>query len=461
MFDVVADTGSDSVIVPSCACVLKDGQLCSERCFKMAKDGTSALSSTFSLSGRQVDSVTMETKVPIVVLTFGSGRIAAEIATDLVQVGNVKAKMNDGVLLMVQRELRISGPFEGILGLGLPKRKSKPTDRFGSPFHLPDPSLRYEMHGFLESVGVSHFSMCFNDGKDGVLRLGGPKPAVSLGSVGRAHWGLEFKGITVGGADGGHHSLRPTFCDPTKKGPGQETACGAIPDSGTTVTMAPAAHLELMFNSICLLWKPCRIESELTPTKAKSAVLQSLLLECGSWMGNSSSGLNVLPELHFHLGGAEGNSQVVSLPGSAYVIEMMEDEVRYVRKHLAGFTIEVPTLTGKTRKVCAPAFGEMDYNTERNGPVWILGTPFFYERQVGYNLQSDPPSISFSSSPCGECAAEKGRHGGDRKGTSFLSQGVEMMSSSEASMMPRSPRTTPRHVKGPLRLPHIDITEPL
>ena len=31
-----------------------------------------------------------------------------------------------------------------------------------------------------------------------------------------------------------------------------------------------------------------------------------------------------------------------------------------------------------------PFFGEYDYETVQNGPIWIMGTPLFYEYEVHY-----------------------------------------------------------------------------
>merc|ERR1719215_1074585 len=83
----------------------------------------------------------------------------------------------------------------------------------------------YDSKGFLQEAGVPRFSMCFNYNEDGVLRLGGPEPKLTLGSVGKSHWGLDFRG----------------FCSEASKKPGQETACGVIPDSGSTLMMGPKA----------------------------------------------------------------------------------------------------------------------------------------------------------------------------------------------------------------------------
>merc|ERR1719326_1519049 len=78
--------------------------------------------------------------------------------------------------------------------------------------------------GFLEHAGVDRFSMCFNDGADGVLRLNSKPMKNPLKSIGQAHWGLDFRGISVG-----NHSAPVTFCSGRDRKEGQATACGASP----------------------------------------------------------------------------------------------------------------------------------------------------------------------------------------------------------------------------------------
>merc|ERR1719188_1487046 len=56
------------------------------------------------------------------VLSYGSGDIAAVVVQEKVSVGKVSRHLkDDGLLLMTDRQLSISGQFEGILGLGLPQ----------------------------------------------------------------------------------------------------------------------------------------------------------------------------------------------------------------------------------------------------------------------------------------------------------------------------------------------------
>jgi len=122
-FSVVADTGSDAVIVPSCICVDQGSCSKEDRCFR----GTNK-SSTFFLEGfnsTQLQEHGTPKQVPVVNMVFGSGPVQAVVATDVVEVGGLKTKMPNGVLLMVNNQLRMNGPFEGILGLGQPKNETE------------------------------------------------------------------------------------------------------------------------------------------------------------------------------------------------------------------------------------------------------------------------------------------------------------------------------------------------
>jgi hypothetical protein len=112
-FDVVADTGSDAVIIPSCTCVKAGFCNSKSRCFQ----GTNR-SSTFAIDNGPKGP-------PTIRMMFGSGPVQAVVASDTVRVGKLHTKMQDGVLLMTDQLLNIKGPFEGILGLGLPSAEAK------------------------------------------------------------------------------------------------------------------------------------------------------------------------------------------------------------------------------------------------------------------------------------------------------------------------------------------------
>mmetsp|Transcript_117845 Transcript_117845/g.375683 ORF Transcript_117845/g.375683 Transcript_117845/m.375683 type:complete len:527 (+) Transcript_117845:61-1641(+) len=460
LFDVVADTGSDSVIVPSCLC--NDAGRCdgNSSCFRGINHSSTFMLADLVKAGVAVPAANFSQGVPSVVITFGSGSIEAMVASDVVQVGSVSTQMANGVLLMVDQALNFGGKFEGILGLGIPRRAELEKQLTATS---PEEEALVSSKGFLQTAGIPRFSMCFNGGgQDGVLRLGPEKPSLQLGSVGQVHWGLDFRGISVVAANasaasasflatspeaaGAGAERRANFCDPTKLEPGQETACGAIPDSGTTLLMGPAEHLVSLLGEICESWPKCKAAAAEQAVPGVK-VIQDLLMDCESWM--EKEGLNDLPALNFHLAGSEGKEQTLTLPPNAYIIEMIQEEVKYVKKNLAGvfdYMSEQPT--GKMVKVCGPAFGKQDYNTKKNGPVWILGTPIFYEYQVVYDMEATPPAISFSDQACGGCP-EAGRPAK----TVFVS--------SHGHTQRRSGAALPRQVSGPPRVPNLDTSLPL
>jgi hypothetical protein len=326
-----------------------------------------------------------------------------------------------------------------------------------------------EPNGFLEEAGIHHFSMCFNENTPGVLRLGSEGHSTKLASMGKLHWGLDMRGVSVG--SGSYKTASLAVCDPKNMTKDQESACGMIPDSGTTLIMAPKDQLEPVFDSICEGWDRCKknftalldaqssakaaaekeygvdpfgLESEFK----KSTVLKLLLSDCDRWLNESKDGLNELPALNFHVAGVnDTETQTLSLSGWGYVIESMEDTGEIIYKDVPGMG-KVPIGVNKTgikQRVCMPAISamEQDYVTQKNGPVWIVGTPLFYEFQVGYHMQTDPPSMSFTSTketPCGSCGAEH---------------------VSLANVGSRGQAWRPRRIEGKPRLPKIDVTLPL
>lgn len=484
IFHVVADTGSDSVIIQSCVCQEMNSCNAGDHCFT----GTDHSSSFQINDGPQGP--------PGAIITFGSGPIHIAVATDLVRVGHMSKTMTDGVLLMVDKDLDFGGPFEGILGLGLPStanpevadanldglvedvvaassdvtydaalvagqvsqsaQAQKEAVRDASVQRHDDglalvevddeaglvsrhrASSRgsdmakdevYDEAGFLERAGVSRFSMCFNDdGSDGALRLNPPAAARTLGNVGHDHWAVDFRGVSIG-----ESTVRVEFCSAADMPAGQETPCAGIPDSGTTAIMAPQAHLDLLFESLCDEWSRC---SALAHTGSKAGSFQNLLTTCDDWMDEAGSDLSELPSIKFHVRGADGSEQELELPAWGYVVAMIQPD-------------------GKRQ--CEPAFSDMDYNTQKNGPVWILGTPFFYTHEIGYDLQSSPPGISFTSlfgpqdAPCGSCGSAR-----------LVSHGNALFSGSTAvDSSVEQRRRQPRHMSGPNRRPSIDTSKPL
>jgi hypothetical protein len=531
-FSVVADTGSDAVIVPSCVCT--EGGACNpkDRCFR----GTNK-SMTFSIAGLNKTTMAQKhhPKLPVVNMFFGSGEIRAIVASDVVNVGGVKSLMKNSVMLMVDQALRINGVFEGILGLGPPKgnhtdfrllHKAGPADEiqqshghghghfpththhiplghhspFGSmkthsvssdgtihtpsgglqgalqkilndamdssvgnieeavgdivqhhpsaleqlsvdkedywPFGIPKPKKneKFQPMGFDYASKVTRFSMCFNDmGKAGALHLGHESVENSLLSVGHEHWGLDFQGVSVGDSD--VEKAPAKFCTATEKKEGAKTACGAIPDSGTTLFMGPMDHIHKLFGDLCDRWDRCKTAVDQGLENEKMMIFRMLLHECSSWVakkGEKNSTLHELPDLHFHLAGQDGKKQTISMTGDDYIIETMEDEVEMVTRNIFGMPIRIPKKTGKMKRVCAPAFSVMEMNTKDNGQVWILGAPLFYKYTVSYDNDAKKPSIAFNKHKSCGCPTEK-------KPGSLVSSDIE-----EGSMGMRELHQAPR-----------------
>jgi len=465
-FEVVADTGSDAVIVPSCVCKEMEGAGCKKnaKCFRGTKN-----SSTFHVPH----------PVEVISMGFDSGNVVAAVATDVVRVGDLNVTMKDGVLLILDRsELDISGDFQGILGLGVANAATGvnvempaaakphelieqtsshelnswrmdcslepmlcddqvPSNRFRGKSWLtrkrvPIPALAQQgRHGegnaaggnykgklFMEQSQVTRFSMCFNDGEDsGALRLGVPPFKAPLSNVGTNHWGLNFQGLAVG-AHGDPAPSEKILCGAETMKPGMESPCGIIPDSGTTTIRVPKEQLVTLETSICSKWERCQNHSKGKPS---SAAFRDLLTDCGDWLKTSKHGLLEIPSLFFHVKGGDGSLQAYELTAWAWVTHwswFYED----------GF-----------KKVCSSLFDPMedDYLTEKHGPIWIVGMPLFFEYDVGYDMSSN--QINLARGKCEPC-----------------SDGAGPVSLSDHGL-----RRWPRTMHGKPRIPHYNVDLPL
>jgi len=452
-FSLVADTGSNSLIIPSCACITTGYCEEDERCFR----GTNK-SSTFQL-------MTDPSHNPsFITVSFGSGAVEAVVARDVVQVGPVKAFLRGGILLMTGKALNIQTAFEGILGLGLPnaKRVKERGERnaMRADMYKNVAERRVGPVGFLEQTGINHFYICFGREGGGVLRMGQPEGDDALLNVGEEHWGLSFGGISVG--RGG--TAKPQgFCTELDMPSGQQAPCGIIPDSGTSAIMGPRAHIEMMMDGICDGWKRCRDNHTALvraadaataaaekfygrnpwPIKAQSRaqVLDTLLSDCHSFLDSSDSlHSEHLPPLLFHVRGRDGKEQALEIPATRYLRLVSVEDMEYTIMHTPFGDLPLRAdRTGTFSKRCVPLFGAIDYKTKTHGDIWILGVPLFSQYRVGFDLKN--PAMSFRSlsevGGCTDCEAAP-------DGASSL------LSVSEGLQW----------IKGPLRAPNIDVTSP-
>jgi hypothetical protein len=395
-----------------------------DRCFKGTNRSTSFLINYKEVNGTRLPKSMLSIK-------FGSGIVQAAVASDIVKVGTQHTKMNNSLLLMIGEKLRFASSFEGVLGLGLPGSKLS-VRKARSNHVLPGTD------GFLERARVPRFGICFNPGSSGVLRLSQAAAAEQLGAVGHFHWALSLGGFSIG-----DDFVASSKCADLAK---DQKACVALIDSGTSHFMAPKDHIVSLFADLCSRWDRCK-KSENGASEdlvKRSNAFQSMLLDCNNYTSDSHGLDEELPELHVHLTGSNGQQRKLKLPGASYVYETMKNEMHYVHKNLLGvFPVDIPMPTGKKKKVCTPAFGAYDMKATYHVPVWILGQPIFYEFEVGYNLESKPPSMSFTNEGCGSC----------KNGV------VQKPAVSLVSQKPVARR--PMLVRGPARMPSIDFSQPL
>lgn len=330
-------------------------------------------------------------------------------------------------------------------------------------------------------ASVSRFQICFMESGNGTLLLNSDAIANPLPSVGVAHWGLDFRGISVGSAEAG-----AVFCTPdTMKDP-QTTPCGAIPDSGTTLLMGPQLQLNSLYEQICDNWDRCingwnELSGFSQTIIGKSVYMEALLANCSDWTSHEAT-LNEMPTLHFHLRGKkpqndDANAEVLEFTGNDYVqigmiyddaTPIAESELVNARARLSPNSRngEVPDhlMTRMQSKehngtmVCLPAFGAIEFQTRENGPVWILGTPLFYAFKVGYDLSTTPPSIGIDTSSCSECNSNSNdfieEKRASREQPSELQGAASSRVSSTGPTM-RKARSRPRIIRGPVRVPPV------
>jgi len=418
MFDLVVDTGSNALIVPDCIC--KQSGYCghAKRCFDATK------STSFSWPG--VERKTDESQLFTAKITYGSGDIFNVVGSDTVRAAGVDAIMEKGVYLMEDRRtLKISNNFEGIFPLGLP-------------------SAHARMYGKLwtEGANVKKYTLCFNQDSTGTFVANVPSLANPMANLGKTHWGLDLQGMSVGRGSTYVPVLSKEgkpICSPSSKKASMQTACGAIPDSGTTFVLGPQHQITQLFQAICEEWPRCVKEVAATGEE-KHLAFQSLLRRCGKWL-TKEDGIGEIPSILLHLAGKHGVAQQFPLSPAAFIVESTADLAREQTFSLFGrinYTVSVPT--GERAKTCTAAFGKHDMNTAENGPVWIFGMPLFYDYTIGYDISTETGAISIDNAACTACEP------------ALLSTGADSRVRSAIKM--------PRRVNGPLREPSIDPSSP-
>jgi hypothetical protein len=177
--------------------------------------------------------------------------------------------------------------------------------------------------------------------------------------------------------------------------------------------MGPKEHIEKLFSSLCEKWPRCKAGMLVFKNMTGADVFQELLHTCSSWK-NDDTDLSEIPSIFFQVG-EPGSLQTVEITPWAYVIETVEFKYKEYFKHLLGMmAMSKAAGVEETEKVCVPAFGVMEYTTQLNGPVWILGTSLFYEYTISYDLQANTLAIG-SKQDCAQCSESSSLLTGKRR----------------------------------------------
>lgn len=524
--NLVVDTGSNVLIVESCEC--QESHICpeAEACLNTTESKT--------LKYLQLPNGTDRTMT----LNFGSGVINGQVAEDTVQVGTGNpVRMEDGMLLMLKRQLDFDDVFEGILGLGPStpliqqamddamkqaeddleemKERAKGADEavkqvIKDAEHQMQEAKKdstTQPQGFLEQAGFERFSLCFGKGDDsnGTLVVGGPPASAPVKSIGKLHWGVSIEEVRVGGkpvmydpaaagsmqdvlepdamgSEANMTSVMPSALRPPAKKveeeptsrplctresmrPDQETPCGGIPDSGTTALAMPAGHVAAVASAICDTWERCSknftalgkakkaaedaaakvfgINPYELPEYTKADVLAVVLADCANFGEDIADIMAELPDIQVQVSdGMQGNTVNLAIPGASYVfrVDMLEEDSAAGQEGLPN--------TG-----CMLGLKPMEYSTQKNGDVWILGKPLFHEYNVQYDMHDN--TVGFQPTdeePCGVCQEDK-----SKEHLGLLSSNTVVYTRPHVALRHRAPLKAPKH----FRQPRVDTTKPL
>lgn len=224
--------------------------------------------------------------------------------------------------------------------------------------------------------------------------------------------------------------------------PGQQTPCGGIPDSGTTLLMGPKDQILGLYDTLCANWPRC-MEQSLATGQSLSMSFHQTLMKCELWLPQGK-GLKELPSIFFHYAGSEGVVQTLEVSPEVYIHETTRELFEVITGRLFGLRVKDMIPLGK-KKICVASFAPNQYNTLLNGPVWILGQPLFYAATVTYDNSANngKGSIAIQRGKCTRCAAE-----------------FESKVGSKAAVKAEEAEPELRHI-AEIREPHYEASDPL
>mmetsp|Transcript_16137 Transcript_16137/g.47030 ORF Transcript_16137/g.47030 Transcript_16137/m.47030 type:complete len:456 (-) Transcript_16137:122-1489(-) len=299
-------------------------------------------------------------------LTYGSGDVEGDQATDLVALGPARpAPQSFWEVRKAQMPLLGHAKFQSILGVGPPEtpaadawdalagavRDVAKSAQVGvAPRKETTAQVRSSLVSAMEISGtptmlrnfrVRLFSLCLGrrPGSSGYLvwndslPLARPAAFAHLAVVGRHSWTLSLTEVRLGGF--GPQQAAGVYL-------GCREGCGAIVDSGTSLLVMPSSAIALL-----------------------DEALQGANLDC--------SGLQGLPSLFFTIDGTQ-----LTLPPDSYMSR---------KKFTEPCRLELSVLHSTS--------------TSKVGPLWILGMPFLRQYYTTFDVGTDVHSRKIHVAPAG------------------------------------------------------------
>lgn len=233
MFQVIFDTGSGQVIVPSVKCESRSCRMHNRYNFSKSIDAYKV----------QMDGAPVIAPAPpeTVTIQFGAGKVSGEMVRDLVCLGDQKddgsregADVGPCVDMNSVTATKLSSnpfglfPFDGIVGLGLPMLSLTKNFNLITALHESGEICRRQFAFYVAEGGEGSEVALGGVNPD---HLDSPMRWVSVVNPEKGHWQVEILGFHVGG----------TTLDLCRHG-----RCRGVLDTGTSHIAVPTPHEELV-----------------------------------------------------------------------------------------------------------------------------------------------------------------------------------------------------------------------
>mmetsp|Transcript_102711 Transcript_102711/g.268066 ORF Transcript_102711/g.268066 Transcript_102711/m.268066 type:complete len:471 (+) Transcript_102711:185-1597(+) len=248
-FQVIFDTGSGQVIVPSTECESRACRMHSRYNFSASAD-----SYKVQMDGRRVRAPQHPETVTI---QFGAGKVTGEMVRDLVCLGGQQGAAGEtcvGVNAVAATKLSSNPfgvfPFDGIVGLGLPMLSLTREFNLISALHESGEICRRQFAFYVAEGGEGSEAALGGVNPD---HLDSPMRWVRVVAPEKGHWQVEILGFHVGN----------TTLELCRHG-----GCRGVLDTGTSHIAVPAPHQELvtpLLSSLSADRQDCRFLDDYPP----------------------------------------------------------------------------------------------------------------------------------------------------------------------------------------------------